>query len=235
MRISGLFQCRGRDICSSLYQHQRGSVWVWILLSQFAKRHWSSIMTPGWKAARAQSVVYGAAAPPRSHKGWGKTKWAMNPERPRRPLNLKGVMLFFLFLFISLFIYLFIFLPLCDIHCNGTTAEMPGLCGAAESSEVATVRETASTLTRPFDFYFPFFFFIYCFSRCSGKYDLGQKIQMSSISTCGRRWLRPLGANAWFFPIMPSSSLLIWLIPDPDDAAGRRFTAVTCWRKMGFE
>lgn len=64
-------------------------------------------MTPGWKAVRAQSVVYGAAAPPPSHKGWGKTKppnvggWAMNPERPCRPLNLKGVMLFFLFLFIS--------------------------------------------------------------------------------------------------------------------------------------
>lgn len=71
------------------------------------KTAWHSIMAPGWKAMRAQSVVYGATAPLRSHKGCAKTKrWnvggrAMNSERPRPPLNLRRVVLF-LFLFISL-------------------------------------------------------------------------------------------------------------------------------------
>lgn len=72
------------------------------------KMAWNNIMAPGWKAVRAQPVVYGGAAPLRSHKGWRKTKrwnvggWAMNSERPRPSPNLKRVMLFFLFLFISL-------------------------------------------------------------------------------------------------------------------------------------
>lgn len=189
-------------------------------------------MTPGWKAVRAQSVVYGAAAPPRSHKGWGKTKppniggWAMNPERPCRLLNLKGVMLFFLFLFISFsfFCHYVIFIAMARRQkCQASVVQQKAL----------RWRRSGRQPPHPLDlliFIFLFFFFF----QCSSKYDLGQKIQMSSISTWGRWWLRPLGADVGFFPIMPSSSLLIWL-PDPDDAAGRRFTAVTWWRKMWFE
>lgn len=107
-------------------------------------------MAPGWKAVRAQPVVYGSAIPPaepqRLREDEAMERWRESNEfRAASSFSepQKGHVVLFVFIYLLRF---------CScIHCNCTTAEMPGLCGAAETSEVVTVRETASTLGRPFD------------------------------------------------------------------------------------